>query len=150
MVYRRSAQIALQASMLLALEPEGRTCRVRELAERLSVPATYLTKVLQLLTRAGLLRALRGPNGGVRLARHPRQTTLWDVLTAVEPVGEFDRCLLGFGRCDNQHPCALHQSWSPVRDQLIEMLRGRTLWELASQARDNGALDNGHGRRSEL
>ena len=47
MLYRRSAQLAVQAALLLALEPEGNSRRVRELAEDLGVPPTYLTKVLQ-------------------------------------------------------------------------------------------------------
>lgn len=140
MLYRRSAQLAVQASILLALQPEGQSCPVRELAAALSVPATYLTKVLQLLTHAGLLRANRGPNGGVHLALSPKELSLWDVLSAVEPAGEFERCLLGIGRCNDSNPCALHESWAPVRAQIVQMLRDRTLWEFACQARDKGVL----------
>jgi Rrf2 family protein len=90
-LYRRSAQLAVEVVLFLALEPEGTSRRVRDLATELGVPATYLAKIVQALTRLGLLRALRGPRGGVQLARPAREIRLRDVLSAVEPVGEFER-----------------------------------------------------------
>src|SRR3989338_7930710 len=126
MLTRRSSQLALQASLLLALEPAGNSRRVREIAAGLGVPATYLAKVLQGLTRAGLLRAVRGPGGGVQLAR---------------PVGEFERCFLGLGECDDAHPCPLHESWGPIRARLLEMLQARSLDEFAAEAESRGLLE---------
>lgn len=139
MLYRRSAQVAVQAAIFLALEPEGSSRRVRELAAAIGVPATYLTKVLQGLTRAGLLRAVRGPGGGVQLARSARDMNLWDVLSAMEPVGEFQRCLLGLGRCSDASPCAIHGNWAPIRNRILEMLQSQSLWEFASKAASKGA-----------
>ena len=100
---------------------------MREIAAELGVPATYLAKVLQSLTRAGLLRAMRGPGGGVQLARSPREIYLWDVLSAVEPVGEFERCFLGLGRCNDVNPCPLHEVWAPIRNQILTMLQTKSL-----------------------
>src|SRR3990172_8485894 len=105
MLTRRSSQLALQASLLLALEPAESSRRGGGVAAGLGVPATYLAKVLQGLPRAGLLRAVRGPGGGVRLARPARDIRLWDVLAAVEPVGGVERCFLGLGEGDDAHPC---------------------------------------------
>ncbi|OFV84771.1 MAG: hypothetical protein A2620_05575 [Acidobacteria bacterium RIFCSPHIGHO2_01_FULL_67_28] len=114
---------------------------MREIAAGLGVPATYLAKVLQGLTRAGLLRAVRGPGGGVQLARPARDIRLWDVLAAVEPVGEFERCFLGLGECDDAHPCPLHESWGPIRARLLEMLQARSLDEFAAEAESRGLLE---------
>lgn len=141
MLARRSSQLALQASLLLALEPEGKSRRVREIAAGLGVPATYLAKVLQSLTRAGFLRAVRGPGGGVQLARPAREIRLWDILAAVEPVGEFERCFLGLGQCDDTHPCPLHETWGPIRARILEMLQGRSLAEFAAEAASHGLLE---------
>jgi Rrf2 family protein len=141
MLTRRSSQLALQASLLLALEPAGQSRRVREIAAGLGVPATYLAKVLQGLTRAGLLRAARGPGGGVQLARPANDIRLWDVLAAVEPVGEFERCFLGLGDCDDTRPCPLHESWGPIRARLLEMLQARSLGEFAVEAASQGLLE---------
>ena len=140
MLYRRSSQLALQAALYLALEPEGTSRRVREIATELGVPATYLAKVLQGLTRVGLLRAMRGPGGGVQLARSAREIYLWDVLSAVEPVGEFERCFLGLGRCNDLNPCPLHEAWAPIRNQILTMLQTKSLLEFATEAQEKGLL----------
>lgn len=148
MLFRRSVQLALQATLLLALEPEGTSRRVREIAAQLGVPAPYLAKVLQTLTRVGLLRAVRGPGGGMRLARSPRDICLWDVVAAVEPVGEFEQCFLGLSQCNDLSPCPLHEAWVPIRAQLLTMLRGKSLGEFAAEAREKQLLKEGGGTGS--
>lgn len=139
-LYRRPAQLAVKATLLLALEPEGTCRRVRELAAELGVPATYLTKVLQELTRAGLLRAVRGPGGGMRLARSAHTIHLWDVLSAVEPTAEFNRCFLGLDRCTDLNPCPLDQVEAPLRTQILALLQTKNLWEFAAEAKRKGLL----------
>ena len=140
MIHRRSAQLALQASLLLALEPEGRPRRVSEIADELGVPRTYLAKVLQNLTRVGLLHAVRGPGGGVCLARSPREMHLWDVLSATEPVREFEQCFLGLGQCNDLQPCPLHEVWGPIRTSILAMLQTKSLWQFASDAQEKRLL----------
>lgn len=140
MLFRRAAQVALQASLVLALEPEGSPRRVCDLAGELGVGATYLAKILQSLTRMGLLRGVRGPRGGVRLARSARETTPWEILAAVEPTGEFDQCLLGLRHCNDVRPCPLHEAWTPIRTQILSMLRTKSLWEVAAEAKSKGLL----------
>lgn len=146
MLYRRSTQIAVQATLVLALEPPGGCRRVREIAAELGVPATYLAKIVQSLRRVGWLRTLRGPRGGVQLIRSPRDIALWDVLAAVEPIGEFERCPLHGDRCSDVHACPLHEAWAPIRSQILALLQSKNLWELATEAQRRGVL----GRQTAL
>ncbi|MGW4378795.1 RrF2 family transcriptional regulator [Kitasatospora sp. NPDC004531] len=62
------------------------------LAAMFELSPTYLNKVLQRLTRAGLLTSARGPRGGVRLARDPGRITMMDVVTAVEGADPLFAC----------------------------------------------------------
>lgn len=140
MLYRRSAQLTVEVVLFLALEPEGTSRRVRDLATELGVPATYLAKIVQALTRLGVLRALRGPRGGVRLARPAREICLRDVLSAIEPVGEFERCFLWLRQCDDQHPCPIHDDWALIRTSILEMLEKKSMWEFANEAERSGIL----------
>ncbi len=72
------------------------------LADFHRLPAAYMAKHLQALVRAGVLAASRGSGGGYRLARPPREISLWDIQAAIEgPEPSF--------RCQNirrQGPCA--------------------------------------------
>jgi len=134
MFYRRSTELAIQAAALLALEPHGTPRRVRDLAAAMKVPATYLTKILQQLTRVGLLQSVRGPGGGVQLARPPQEIKLWDVMTAAQPLADFERCFLGLGKCNDIEPCPVHNVWGPVRKSVLESFQTITLWEVAQSA----------------
>lgn len=140
LLYRRPTQLALRASLILALEPEGTARRVRELAAVIGVPATYLAKVLQSLIRAGLLQSVRGPGGGVRLARPARALSLWDILSILEPISEYEYCFLGLGRCNDLTPCPLHEQWGPVRERLIQSLQALSLFDFARAAERKGLL----------
>lgn len=138
MFYRRPGQLALQTTLLLALEPQGSSRRIRELADELGVAASYLTKIVQNLTRVGLLRAMRGPGGGVQLARPAQMIHPWEVLVAMEPAGEFTRCLLGMRQCDEETPCPLHGVWAPARSTIREILQTKNLREFAVEAQRRG------------
>lgn len=61
----------------------GQLVGAAEVAERLGVSRRGLEPVLQALSRAGLLDSLRGPRGGYRLARRPRDIVLREVIAAV-------------------------------------------------------------------
>lgn len=138
--YRRPTQLALRASLLLALRPNRSACRVRELARAMNVPATYLAKVLQSLIHAGLVQSVRGPGGGVRLARRADDIHLWDILSVMEPVEEFETCILGLEHCNDLTPCPMHEQWRPIRQRLIESLQRIQLEEFAQAAAQKGLL----------
>ena len=137
MLFRRAGQVAMGASLLLALrDPAPR--RVRDLADELGVATTYLAKILQGLVHAGLMRGVRGPRGGIRLAVPAEEICQWDVLVAVQPMNQFARCILGWERCSDGEPCPLHESWAPIRTEVEAMLRSKTLRELVTEAQRKG------------
>ena len=82
----------LHCCTLLALLPDDAALPASRLAEFHGVPAAYLAKHLQSLSRAGIVEAEAGPRGGYRLARPPAEVTLLDVVEAVEGRAPAFRC----------------------------------------------------------
>ena len=78
-----AASMALHSLVFMA-QRSDRSVSVREIVEKLPVSPTHLAKVLQRLTRQGLLESLRGPRGGFRLARPPEQISLLEIYEAVD------------------------------------------------------------------
>lgn len=70
--------------VLLASLPSGQTLPGGRLAEFHGVPAPYLAKHLQALTRSDVLESVPGPGGGYRLARSPAEITVLDVVEAID------------------------------------------------------------------
>ncbi|MBM7517636.1 RrF2 family transcriptional regulator [Nocardioides nitrophenolicus] len=65
---------------------------VARLAEAYELPAPYLVKQVQALTRAGITESVPGKNGGVRLARPAAEITLMDVVAAIEGPDDAFAC----------------------------------------------------------
>ncbi|MEM6555186.1 MAG: Rrf2 family transcriptional regulator [Pseudomonadota bacterium] len=88
----KGVEWAAHACAVLALLPDGAALSRDSLADYLGVPAPYLAKKLQALSRAGLVQTQRGVAGGYRLARAPDAISLWDITAALEGTQPSFRC----------------------------------------------------------
>lgn len=89
----QAVEYSLRAMVLLT-QSEGGPVKVRTMAARGQIPAAYLAKLLQGLTRAGLIRSKRGIGGGFLLARRPAEITLAEIAHVVEPGRRIATCPL--------------------------------------------------------
>lgn len=103
----QTTEYALRAVVWLAANPE-KPLTAQQIADATRVPAGYLAKVLQGLSRAGLLHSQRGLGGGFILARPPSSLTMWEVVQAVDPIRRIDTCPLGF-EAHAAQLCPLHK-----------------------------------------
>jgi len=126
-----ASALALHTVRVLALAPDNAVTN-QDVASLLSVSVHHLAKVHQRLVRAGILRGVRGPAGGFRLARDPREITLMEVVEAVEGPFEPHQCLLGRPKCSTS-PCALGQMSDTVNSLVREVLISTTVDRLASE-----------------
>lgn len=74
----------LHCAVLVAVLPPGSALPAARLAEYHGVPAPYLAKHLQVLSRAGILEAVPGPRGGYRLARPATEVSVLEVVEAID------------------------------------------------------------------
>ena len=82
----------LHCLVVLATVPPDRALAAAKLAEFHGVPAAYLAKHLQALSRAGLVDTVPGPGGGYRLARPAADITVLDVLLAIDGAAPAFSC----------------------------------------------------------
>lgn len=84
--------LALEAVADIAYHGGAEPVQSQDIARRLCLPRRYLEQVMQQLVRAGILRGVRGPRGGYRLARTPERITLLDVVQAIDGTQPAFRC----------------------------------------------------------
>ncbi|MGH9026484.1 MAG: RrF2 family transcriptional regulator [Acidimicrobiia bacterium] len=82
----------LHSAVVLAFLPSDATLPTARLAEYHGVPAAYMAKHLQALSRAGILEATQGPGGGYRLARSAADITVLEVVEAIDGAEPAFRC----------------------------------------------------------
>lgn len=103
----QTVEYALRAvAHLAAKSPES--CKTQQIAEVTQVPSAYLSKVLQSLARAGIVKSQRGIGGGVSLAADPDELTILDVVNAVEPMQRITSCPLSL-KSHGTTLCPLHR-----------------------------------------
>lgn len=104
----QTAEYALRAVACLARSDPERRWTVHDIHARTEVPEGYLSKVMQLLARAKIVRSQRGRTGGFVLDRALEDLTVLDVINAVDPLQRIRECPLGLPEHAGQL-CALHR-----------------------------------------
>ncbi len=127
MLLPQTVEYALRAAVWLASREAGQT--TGQIAAGTKVPASYLSKVLQGLSRAGLVSSKRGVGGGFALSRAPREISILDVLTAVEPIQRIDRCPLGLAAHAGAL-CPLHRRLDDALEHVERAFRETSLADL--------------------
>jgi len=136
----RNAHYAIRTVLDLSQHGRGRSA---EIAERQGIPPAYMAKVVQGLSRAGILRTYRGTHGGVQLARSPGAVTLRDVVEASEGPFAINLCA-AWGDCPCAQPCPVRATLARVQTTLERELAGVTVADLAANA---AGLSRGQGAR---
>tara|TARA_Y100000031_G_scaffold70598_1_gene78253 strand:- start:391 stop:831 length:441 start_codon:yes stop_codon:yes gene_type:complete len=131
MIYSRPCEYALRALTYITVNSDSELIRTQEIAEAEGLPAPFLAKLLQQLARSGILVSVKGPKGGFGLARPPKEISLLEVVTAIDGEDGFMRCAIGLAECTDTAPCPLHDTWKPLRDQILDYMAGRSLSNLA-------------------
>ena len=103
-----------------------------ELAVETGLPAPTVQKLVSLLSRAGLLRSVRGAGGGLKLARPAAAISLADIVEAVEGPIALTPCVeTGRHDCGLEACCSVRPHWGVVNETLRGALAGVPLTQLA-------------------
>lgn len=142
----QTVEYALRAVVHLADQtPAART--TEQIAEVTQVPQAYLSKVLQALNRAGIVRSQRGVGGGVSLVKSPKQLTILEVVNAVDPIERITTCPLGLA-AHGKHLCPLHRRMDDALAMMEAAFRKTTLAEvLAEPTKSKPLCEFPSGRR---
>ncbi len=121
---------ALRLMVDVALRDPSEPVSLRDVAQREDISVKYLEQITPPLTRAGLLRSVRGAGGGYLLTRPPEAYTVGEILRATEgdllPV-----TCLGSGSCCERAPnCVTLQIWKEISDAIDSVVDRRTLADL--------------------
>ena len=129
----RAADYAVRVMIHLAGLPPGARVNRSELSAIAECPTQFLCKVLQNLTRAGLVISHRGNTGGFELEEIHRTASVLEVVEAVEGPIRLNVCLTSEHACAGQSCCPARGVWAAAQGALVEVLGGATISCLAQQ-----------------
>jgi Rrf2 family protein len=129
----RAADYAVRVMIHMAGLPLGTRTSRTDLANAAGCPDQFLSKVLQDLTRAGLVVSHRGNTGGFELPAVRDGASVLEVVEAVEGPLRLNVCLSHDQACERQQWCPAHNMWVRAQEALVTVLRNTTIADLAKQ-----------------
>lgn len=127
-LFSKTCEYAMRAVFFIAHRTaNGGKVGIKEIAEGIGSPEHFLAKILQDLSRKGLLQSTKGPNGGFLIDEISRKRPLSDVVKAVDGNGLFTGCGLGLEYCSEINPCPLHNQFKELRNEIYLMLKNTSI-----------------------
>jgi Rrf2 family protein len=120
---------SLEALLYLALLPEGAFASTRAISENTGISDGYLEQLFIPLKKAGIIRGIRGAQGGYLPGRPIAEITVGDILRAVEGSLEPVACLTR-GTCPAESKCITRHTWAQLYREISECVDSITLTDL--------------------
>ena len=133
-MFSKACEYAIRALLFIAQKTSnGSKIGIKEIAKGIDSPEHFIAKILQDLSRKGLVQSQKGPSGGFYLDESSLNATLADVVRTGDGVSIFSGCALGLKQCNEVIPCPLHHEFKKIRGDISHMLQTATLGEFNQQ-----------------
>ena len=131
MLVSTRGRYAIRGMIDLAEHMNGKYIPMKEIADRQDVSLKYMTKIMQALTKSGMLDGQHGKGGGYKLNRDPEEYRVGDILRLTEgtlaPVACIDETDC---KCDRSFECRTRPMWNELDKLISEYLDGITIADL--------------------
>ena len=133
----KKLMFAIEAVLDIAYHASDMPVQSKEIAERQGIPRRYLEQVLQHLVHAEILRGVRGPRGGYRLARERRNITVADIVAVVHEMDGGADPLTDPAGSELGHT-VLRPLWQELEEQALARLSQTSIEDLCRDAQRAG------------
>jgi Rrf2 family protein len=134
----KKADYGLMAMKHLAEHAHSGACSAKDVAESYGIPPEVLAKILQRLTKAGLLHSQHGINGGYTLARAANEISAYEVIRAIDGPLFITSCITVRGECDQTQRCTIREPLRKVNQSIEEVLKKIKIAEMTEAADGSG------------
>jgi Rrf2 family protein len=132
-MFSKACEYAIRASLYISIKSiDGSKLGIQEIAKEIDSPAHFTAKILQTLTREGIVSSIKGPNGGFFLDPKAKPVSLNAIVEAIDGDAILHSCSLGLKECSDKFPCPIHNDIKQYKDRLRKIMKERTLQELGS------------------
>ena len=129
MNFSKTTEYALRILSYISLD-EYKLYSATELSEKLDIPYRYLRKLMNILSKQGLLNSIQGKQGGYKIAKNLSDITLFEIVNATEDYSKENQCFFGFQECPLQNRCSMHNKLGEVRDQTKKKKKNTSLLDI--------------------
>ncbi len=125
----KTAKYAIRVVSYMALKRQN-LYSASHLTSVLGVSDKYLKRILTTLSNHNIIQSIQGRYGGFRLNKSTDNIHLYEIIDTVEDMDKYSGCVLGFEECTCENPCSLHESWMPVKAELLSFFKQTSISEV--------------------
>ncbi|OGC04762.1 hypothetical protein A2276_02175 [candidate division WOR-1 bacterium RIFOXYA12_FULL_43_27] len=125
----RATDYAFRLLVNLAAEKGEGSCR--DIAEKINVPFSHLSKLVQRLQQGGILITKKGKGGGIKLAKPASAISMAEVYRAMEGPVSLSDCLFHKDSCRFSRKCKVRVYLGKIQNQINRMFEEKSILELA-------------------
>ena len=126
----KKTDYALMALLHMGFMTETRLVNAKEIAETYQIPVEMMAKILQTLSRGGVIVSENGPKGGYALSRPAEQISVAEVIGAIEgPIGITDCMLSPTPTCMQADTCTIRTPVEHIQQRISALLEGMSVAE---------------------
>ena len=143
-MFSKTTEYALRATIFIAQKSsETNKLGIEEISNAIDSPKSFTAKILQALTKNNnVVSSVRGPNGGFFITEKAKKLPVRAILKAMGEEDVLDKCVLGLKQCSEMQPCPMHAQYKPIKKQLKELFRTKTIQQLAADINDGVVFIN--------
>src|ERR1700674_336423 len=130
----KKADYALIAVRHLATHGVEHSHSAADIAEVYGISPQLLAKVLQRLAKHGLVTARHGSSGGYQLARHPKDISALEVISAVDGPLVITSCVTNHGNCDQSNTCTVREPLRKVNESILKVFRSVSISQMSEES----------------
>lgn len=128
---------AVRLLLDIAMNDMAEPVRLKDTAERQNISMKYLEQIISILVRAGIVKSIRGPQGGYRLVREPKDYTVGMILRCVEGSLAPVACLEDeMNECERRSGCVTLRIWQELNAAINGVVDKYTLQDLVEWQTD--------------
>lgn len=133
-MFSKACEYGIKAAIFIAVKSHQESrVSLNEVAKEINSPVAFTAKVLQQLTKNGIVDSVKGPRGGFEINKNKvAKIMLSKIVSAIDGDSIYKGCGLGFHNCNESKPCPVHHKFKLIRNDLKQMLETTSLLDLSN------------------
>lgn len=130
-MFSKACEYAIRATLYISIKSvEGSRLGIKEIAKEIDSPEPFTAKILQTLSREGIISSIKGPNGGFYLEPNAKPIPLNTIVKAIDGEDVLHTCTLGLRECSDKFPCPIHHEVKKYKEHVRKTMKCKTIQDL--------------------
>ena len=141
-MFSKACEYAIKSVVYIAHEAlAGRKTNVKQISEATNAPESFVAKILQPLSKKGILLSNKGKQGGYSIDLDKlEKIKLIEIVLITDGPDILTRCAFGLDKCSSEKPCPFHFKYKPIRESLEQSLSEISIYDMALKTEQGEAF----------